>query len=682
MTRSKPLTTTVLAALCLTLGLLSACSATTGDEEDIDLTGASDANNNADGNNSDAAGDGNGDGGDGTGDGGDDVGENSDNGDDIGENSDGSDDIGENNDGSGDIGENNDADSDSSDDIGEHSNDADAEVDAGPRFMCELSLHSLTQRRNNRCLTFPEDFVLFPGQSVVIARDATPDEFRSCYPDFPLVEDTDWQGGGAFFENTSERVYYLDSSAAIWAIDDGLPRIDGDESYEIRDEVCRDGDGFRGSGHDTIGTGDLIEDRTINIPGSEFYNLDRRIPIRSAGSNSAWQIEEEGGRLSSDIPNPGVFPEFEHLDLVISEVSHADSDEACSFVEISCPFLDFAELPSCCYPDDHGDFCAPVRDQAHCHATGGRDFYPVGAVCNPVCSEIIDPIPECCVLFDEGPADDRCVQLNAVDCANAPGGGIPFARGQCALNLPCSEIEPPEPMCCIPGSPVGQCVSMDRVECESISGAFMPLGGCDPADCVAQGQGTGSTVTWSATAGSTYYVAVDRKIAGAANFTLYLHYTAGTCHIPFNETWNRTPFPRAWTAQANWQTSQDSPYGATHAKFTGSPTLSSFSRSLTSPVFDTSACPSTQLTVQWRALPAGAGAGVTMRIEVSSNGGSTWSEIFSYDTTDNEQPPTTEVIQSTVLANTAQARIRLRVAGDTSANLNKIQVDNVKVDVP
>jgi len=206
--------------------------------------------------------------------------------------------------------------------------------------------------------------------------------------------------------------------------------------------------------------------------------------------------------------------------------------------------------------------------------------------------------------------------------------------------------------------------------------------GCDPADCVAQGQGTGSTVTWSAVAGSTYYIVVDRKVAGSANYTLYLHYTAGTCHIPFIETWNRTPFPRAWTLEANWQTSQDSPFGATHAKFTGTPTLTNFERSLTSPVFDTTACPNTQLTVDWRAVPNGSDEGVVMHIEVSSSGGAVWSEIFTYDTTDAEQPPITQVIQSTVLANTALARVRLRITGNTSANLNKIQVDNVKVNAP
>lgn len=472
----------VLWPVLVTIGLLTACSATTGpDDEDVDPNGATDTGSQNDGANSDGSDDGRDDVGENN-DGSDDVGENGDANHDVGENNDGRDDLGENNDGSGgDIGENGDVDGDSGDDLGEHSADADA--DMGPRIVCELSLHSLTQRNNNRCLTFPEDFQLLPGQHVVIARDATPSEFRSCYPDFPPVEDTDWRGGGAFFSNEAEGVYYLDSSAVVWAIDEGLPLFDGDETYEVRDDTCRDGDGFRGSGEDTIGTGDLIEDRTVAVPGSEFYNLARRIPIRSAGSNSAWQIEEEGGRLDSDIPTPGDFPEFEHPDLVISEVSHADSDEACSFVEISCPYLDLSELPSCCYPDEHGDFCAPVRDPAHCYATGGRDFYPVGAVCNPVCSDITDPIPECCVLFDEGPADDRCLQLNVVDCANAPGGGIPFARGQCALNLPCSEVDPPEPMCCIPGSPVGQCVSMERVECESINGTFMPLGGCDPADC-------------------------------------------------------------------------------------------------------------------------------------------------------------------------------------------------------
>ena len=209
--------------------------------------------------------------------------------------------------------------------------------------------------------------------------------------------------------------------------------------------------------------------------------------------------------------------------------------------------------------------------------------------------------------------------------------------------------------------------------------------GCDPAECVAKGVGTGSVVTWSAQANKTYYIVVDRRTSGATDFTVYLRYTAGLCHVPFTEDWNRTPFPRAWSVEANWQTSQDSPFGATHPKFAGTPVLTDFERSLTSPIFDTSACANTQLTVSWRYKKTGTQPGsvdVTLTIEASSNGGQTWTEIFSYDTSGGDKVETGVEIPASALAGSAQARLRFRISGDTTQYLEKLQVDDVKIDAP
>ena len=207
-------------------------------------------------------------------------------------------------------------------------------------------------------------------------------------------------------------------------------------------------------------------------------------------------------------------------------------------------------------------------------------------------------------------------------------------------------------------------------------------GACNPSTCFAQATGGGGSVTFSATGGVTYYFVVDRRVAGAVDFQLYAHYTAGTCQVAFVEDWQRTPFPRAWSSEANWQVGLGSPFGATHGMFTGTPVLSSFSRSLTSPVFDTSACAMTQLSFDWRYLRTGAHAGVFFRAEVSNNGGDTWTEVFSYDTGGGDSAEKTETITTNLLAGTASARIRFRITGDTSEFINKFQVEDIQVDSP
>jgi hypothetical protein len=201
--------------------------------------------------------------------------------------------------------------------------------------------------------------------------------------------------------------------------------------------------------------------------------------------------------------------------------------------------------------------------------------------------------------------------------------------------------------------------------------------------------GAGSTAAFAAVAGSSYYFIVDRKVAGSVNFEIYARYS-GTCHIAFDENWNRNDYPRGWTGQANWQTSQDSPLGPTHIKFTGSPTLTSFSRSLTSPIFDTSACTNLTVSLDWRftenvsdpsALPH---AGVSLTVQVSSNGGTSWSDVFSYDTGSGPSTPpyVSETLVGDILAGSNAAQLRLIVAGDTTAYLSRFQVDNILVKSP
>ena len=331
---------------------------------------------------------------------------------------------------------------------------------------------------------------------------------------------------------------------------------------------------------------------------------------------------------------------------------------------------------------DNGEVCdgAETCDAvAGCQAGNPNEVFVCGdGTCNPTCETSTSCSTDCLC------APGYTIESGEVDAFNTGGTGgvnrISKYGGSCSGTYPGSEftykfVAP------LSGTMkvelAGADANTDVLVMEDVGG------GCDPDDCVAQGQGSGSSVTWSASAGKTYYISVDREVAGATDFTLYLRYTSGQCHIPFIESWDRLPFPRAWSLESNWQTSQDSPFGATHAKFTGAPTLTNFERSLTSPVFDTTACTNTQLELSWRCVSANSGSpGVTLHVEVSNNGGTNWSEVFNYTTDLVCQLQTTETIATPTLGGSSQARIRLRMTGSTSANLNKLQVDDVKVEAP
>ena len=204
-------------------------------------------------------------------------------------------------------------------------------------------------------------------------------------------------------------------------------------------------------------------------------------------------------------------------------------------------------------------------------------------------------------------------------------------------------------------------------------------GDCDPANCFAHAQGVGSSVTFMVVAEQEYRVVVDRALAGGVAYQLYLQYTGGVCYQPFVEDWQRTPFPRAWDAEPNWQNGVGSPFGATHALFSGVPILSNFSRSLTSPVFDTSACTNVTLEFMWRFLQETSHTGVFLRVEISTNGGLTWSTVGGYATGEGDKPETLFSESVPGLAGSASARIRFRIEGDTTQFLKQFQIDSVKV---
>jgi len=202
---------------------------------------------------------------------------------------------------------------------------------------------------------------------------------------------------------------------------------------------------------------------------------------------------------------------------------------------------------------------------------------------------------------------------------------------------------------------------------------------CDPAACFAQATGTGSSVTFAVTAGEEVRLVVDRALVGGVNYELYVRYSDGQCHVPYIEDWQRTPFPRAWQIEPNWKAGIGSPFGATHARFTGAPTQTNVDKSLTSPLFDTTGCAALQLSFQWRYLQLVPHDGVTFLAEYSTNGGTTWSQVFSYASVQGDKPETTTAVNVLGLAGSASARVRFRVVGDTTEAINQFQVDDVQV---
>ncbi|MFT5429461.1 MAG: hypothetical protein ACI9OJ_000132 [Myxococcota bacterium] len=207
-------------------------------------------------------------------------------------------------------------------------------------------------------------------------------------------------------------------------------------------------------------------------------------------------------------------------------------------------------------------------------------------------------------------------------------------------------------------------------------------GSCDPGACIAQVVGGGAAASFSTVAGSTYYFAVDRRALGAVSFQIQTRYT-DACATTFAESWERTNFPRAWTSTDNWQIAQDTPFGQWHAKFNGTPTLTTFDRALTSPVFNTSTC-GPQITVNflWRfteVAPATASTNVEFVAEISTNG-STWTEVFNYDSINGSTAAqVSESFLTSTGAAAASVQIRFVVKGPTTSHVNRFQLEDISI---
>jgi hypothetical protein len=314
--------------------------------------------------------------------------------------------------------------------------------------FCSLTGHSFTQHDSLRCLSFPDRLVLRSSSVLVVAQNATPEQFQDCFPDFPEVTDTGWQGGGAYYRNRAEGVHFINASAAVFDIENGLPFIDGGETYQFRDGQCTGGVGFGGSGEGALWTGTKVDDTSIQVPSADFYNLSRLVPIRPGNEVRSWDVVLEGGLEAAAVATPGSFPSFGHPDMVITEVNHGETS-GCSFVEIACPnramivpdadqYVDMPDYDydydwdwrvppmACC--ETHTGVCTIVTDRYDCDG-------PVFD--QPTCDPDPCPVGPCC--DDEG----VCTITPPVTCV-----GRYLGDGNSCVPNPCPD---PTGGCCVGG---------------------------------------------------------------------------------------------------------------------------------------------------------------------------------------------------------------------------------------
>ena len=332
---------------------------------------------------------------------------------------------------------------------------------------CVLTGHSLTQLVGQRCLSFPDTLVLDPGEVLVVARNATPAEFQECFDDFPDVEDTTWEGGGAYFINGTQDVHYINASADQFAISSGLPVIDGGEIYELKNGACSGGVGYLGSGEDADGTGDMIDGPTSEILGADYYNHTRTIPIGPADSPTSWIITEDGGLVTAETPSPGTFGEFTHLDVVVSEINHADV-AGCGYVEIACPddepVPDLADTVVDAYEDSlediagDGDMLSDLPPDSLEDSLA--DVLPDEYTDSP--EDTPTPTGACCV------GGGTCMETTSGECDGAYQGD-----GTTCDPNPC-----PQPGTCCDSS--GGCSVTMESACD---GSWSEGGTCDPNPC-------------------------------------------------------------------------------------------------------------------------------------------------------------------------------------------------------
>lgn len=136
--------------------------------------------------------------------------------------------------------------------------------------------------------------------------------------------------------------------------------------------------------------------------------------------------------------------------------------------------------------------------------------------------------------------------------------------------------------------------------------------------------------------------------------------------------------PAGWTVQSPWALSTEAAASPTHA-WSDSPGGiygNNVNSSLTSPVFDLTGKSGVELVFRHiYALEAGWDYG---HVEISTNGGSSWSEVVAYDGVSTASW-TLVTLRLAALDNAAQARFRFRITTDVNTQLDGWHVDDIEL---
>jgi hypothetical protein len=152
---------------------------------------------------------------------------------------------------------------------------------------------------------------------------------------------------------------------------------------------------------------------------------------------------------------------------------------------------------------------------------------------------------------------------------------------------------------------------------------------------------------------------------------------AGTT-ILIDEAWTSGNFTaNQWTADGNWLIRPAFGHPAPAAEFYWSPTITNYSRSITSKTFTGTGSPDFKLMYDIYYSDYG-GSLEELAVEYQAGGAGSWMLLKHYDNTGGDIPWTTETIDMSSVG-TQNFKIRFRAYGVNSFNINNWDFDNIKI---
>ncbi len=153
----------------------------------------------------------------------------------------------------------------------------------------------------------------------------------------------------------------------------------------------------------------------------------------------------------------------------------------------------------------------------------------------------------------------------------------------------------------------------------------------------------------------------------------------GTCASPvYSETW--AAGADGWTAEGNWALDSSTVWsGDQYYLFSYLPTLSDYSRSLTSPVFDLTGCASATLAFQFELSEDDSYEYSEAMAAECAGDGSTWVPVYTRTEGDGSYGPAGVSVPMDASCLTATAQVRFRAYGSYSWGINHWAVDDVTV---